>query len=126
MRLAAKLINMFKKIGIICLVLCLGFALLPRLTLAQSSAFLESRVSRLETENIELRSQLSRIDSQLAQLAGRRSTSNRPAPSISSQPNRQVSSSDPMFERLATLVIELKERVQALESQVAALKKQRR
>jgi uncharacterized protein YceH (UPF0502 family) len=126
MRLAAKLTNMFKKIGIICLALFLGFALLPRLTLAQSTAFLESRVSRLETENIEVRSQLSRINSQLAQLAGGRSTSNRPAPSVPSRPNRQVSSSDPMFDRLATLVIELKQRVQALEAQVAELKKQRR
>ncbi len=117
---------MLKKIGIICLALFLGFALLPRLTLAQSTAFLETRVSRLESETIQLRSQLSRIESQLAQLAGGRVPSNRPAPSIPSRSNRQVSSSDPLFDRLATLVIELKQRVQSLEAQVAELKKQRR
>jgi len=31
-----------------------------------------------------------------------------------------------MFDRLATLVVELKQRVQALEAQVAQLKQQRR
>ena len=126
MRLAAKLTTMFKKIGIIGLALFLGFALLPRLTIAQSASFLETRVSRLETENIQLRSQLSQINSQLARLAGGRATSNRPTPSVPSRSSRQVSSSDPMFDRLATLVIELKERVQALEAQVAQLKQQRR
>ena len=123
---------MKKKYGIICLVLILGFVFLPRLTVAQSPGLLESRISRIEAENFQLRSQVSRIESQLAQLSGRPFSSpqkpspNSPAPRISSRTNRrQVSSSDPMFERLATLVIELKERVQSLESQVAELKKPR-
>lgn len=123
---------MKKKYGIICLVLILGFVFLPRLTLAQSPGLLESRIARIEAENFQLRSQVSRIESQLAQLSGRPLSSpqkpspNLPAPRISSRTNRrQVSSSDPMFERLATLVIELKERVQSLEAQVAELKKPR-
>lgn len=123
---------MIKKNWIICLALILGFALLPRFTLAQAPAFLESRIARLESENLQLRSQVSRIESQLAQLSGRSlSSSQRPRPNppatqvLPRTNRRQVSSSDPMFERLATLVIELKERVQALEAQVAALKKQR-
>jgi hypothetical protein len=88
-------------------------------------------MSQLEADNFQLRSQVSRIESQLAQLSGRplpqASTPNQPVPQITPRTNRrQVSSSDPMFDRLATLVIELKERVQSLEAQVAELKKQRR
>lgn len=124
---------MIKKYGIICLALILGFAFLPRLTLAQASGLLESRIARIEAENFQLRSQLSRIESQLSTLSGRpllspqKPSPNSPAPQVSSRTNRrQMSSSDPMFERLATLVIELKERVQSLESQVAKLTKPRR
>ena len=122
---------MIKKYGIICLALILGLVLLPRLTLAQSPGLLESRIARIEAENFQLRSQVSRIESQLAQLSGRTrpqpSTPNQPVPQISYRTNRrQVSSSDPMFDRLATLVIELKERVQSLEAQVGELKKRGR
>lgn len=124
---------MINKYGIICLTLIVGFALLPRLTLAQSPGLLESRMARIEAENFQLRSQVSRIESQLSTLSGRPLSSpqkpspNSPAPQVSSRTNRrQMSSSDPMFERLATLVIELKERVQSLESQVAKLKKPQR
>ena len=122
---------MINKYGIICLTLILGLVLLPRLTLAQAPGLLESRIARIEAENFQLRSQVSRIESQLAQLSGRPipqpSTPNRAVPQISSRTNRrQVSSSDPMFERLATLVIELKERVQSLEAQVTELKKRSR
>lgn len=124
---------MIKKFWIICLILILGFLLLPRFTLAQVPAFLESRIARLEAENFQLQSQVNRIESQLVQLSGRplsssqRPNPNPPTPQISPRNNRrQVSSSDPMFERLATLVIELKERVQSLEAQVTELKKQPR
>jgi outer membrane murein-binding lipoprotein Lpp len=122
---------MIKKIGIICLVLFLAFAILPRLTLAQAPAFLESRIVRLETENFQLRSQMQRIESQLAQLSGQRlpqqPSSNRRTPQVHSGTNRRQllpAEREQMFDRLATLVIELKERVQTLEAQVAALKKQ--
>ena len=122
---------MIKKYWIICLALILGFVLLPRFTLAQEPAFLESRIARLEAENSQLRSQVSRIETQLTQLSGRPlsqpSSPNQPVPQITPRTNRrQVSSSDPMFDRLATLVIELKERVQSLEAQVAKLNNQRR
>ncbi|MEW6493216.1 MAG: hypothetical protein AB1589_12035 [Cyanobacteriota bacterium] len=122
--------KVIKKIAIICLALFLGFAILPRLTLAQAPAFLESRIARLETENFQLRSQMNRIESQLAQLSGRglpqQPSSNRQTPQIPSGTNRRQllpAERDKMFDRLATLVIELKERVQTLEAQVAALKK---
>jgi outer membrane murein-binding lipoprotein Lpp len=121
---------MFKKIGITCLALIIALVILSGGTLAQSSSALESRVSRLEVDNYQLRSQISRLESQLSELSGRSASQTpsptRPAPPAPRSPNRQVLSSDPMFNRLATLVIELKERVQALEAQVAELKKQRR
>lgn len=121
---------MSKKIGIICLALIFALGILSSRTLAQSSSALESRVSRLESDNFQVRSQLSRLESQLGQLSGRSPsqtpTPSRSAPQVPPRATRQVSSSDPMFDRLATLVIELKERVQALEAQVAQLKRQRR
>jgi uncharacterized protein YceH (UPF0502 family) len=118
---------MIKKIGIICLALFVTLTVLSRHTLAQSSFALESRVSALEAENFQLRSQINRIESQLGSL-GRQSPPDpiRVSAQAPSRANQQVSSSDPMFKRLATLVIELKERIQALEAQVAELKKQPR
>ncbi|HBB34927.1 MAG TPA: hypothetical protein DDZ80_06815 [Cyanobacteria bacterium UBA8803] len=119
---------MLKKIAIIWgIALICGYTILPRLTLAQSSAVLESRISRLESENFQLRSQISRIESQLSALSGRSlpqsPTPNQPAPPVTPRTSRQALSSDPMFDRLATLVIELKERIQVLEQQVAELKR---
>jgi polyhydroxyalkanoate synthesis regulator phasin len=121
---------MVKKIGITCIALIFALVILSGRTVAQSSSALESRISRLEVDNYQLRSQINRLESQLAELSGRASSPtpspNRPTLPVPRSPNRQVLSSDPMFNRLATLVIELKERVQALEAQVAQLKKQRR
>lgn len=114
-----------KRIWIICLALTLTFAFLPRLSWAQSTARLDSRLSRLEAENFQLRARLNRLESQIsrefrqprAQLTPPRRTET--APSVAPSPG--TLSDDPMFERLATLVIELKERIQTLEQQVAQL-----
>lgn len=120
---------MLKKIVIICLTLIFALAIFDRRTPAQSTASLESRLSRLEGENLQLRSQINSLESQLSQL-GSQLTSQTPssnrqtAPPVPPRTNRQVSSSDPMFKRLATLVVELGERVKVLETQVAQLKKQ--
>ena len=120
---------MLKKIGIICLAFLVGLLIFPPLTSAQSTAALASRLSRLETENFQLRSQINRIESQLSTLTQQVPSQNRspnppaPAPSVPRTPPR-VLSSDPMFDRLATLVIELKERIQDLEVKVAELQKQ--
>jgi predicted RNase H-like nuclease (RuvC/YqgF family) len=118
---------MVKKIVIIGFALILGVVVLPHLTLAQSSAALESRISRLEADNFQMRSQINRLESQLSGLSGHSLSPNpslaNSAPSVPPRANRQVSSSDPMFDRLATLVIELKERVKALETQVSQLQR---
>ncbi|PSO50361.1 MAG: hypothetical protein BRC33_03440 [Cyanobacteria bacterium SW_9_44_58] len=86
---------------LLCLLLILLLALVPHFSNAQTIG-LESHISQLE-------SQLSRTDP----------PSHRPsqAPEIPSPSPRQpmIPPSDEMFDRLATLVIELKERVQTLE-----------
>ena len=120
---------MIKKIGVLVIALVFALTILSSRTLAQSSAALESRISRVESDNFQLRSQLSNLESQISAIKGQ-SSSQTPipitpqAPPVVPRTNRQVTSSDPMFERLATLVIELKQRVQALENQVPQLKQQ--
>lgn len=121
---------MIKRLLVTCILLFLAFAILPRITLAQSSAAIESRLARVESDNLQLRSQITNLESQVAGLRGVSSPQTtvpaRPqAPPVPPRTNRQVTSSDPMFERLATLVIELKQRVQVLETQVIQLRRQR-
>ncbi|MBD1891299.1 hypothetical protein [Coleofasciculus sp. FACHB-SPT9] len=123
---------MFRKMELLCLAIMLGIALLPKQTLAQESSYLESRISRLESETYQLRSQMrSQINQLQSQLQGQnqspsgRTGSTKPAPPIAPRGNRPASA-DPMFDRLATLVIELKQRINKLEAQVAELQKQRR
>jgi phage shock protein A len=120
---------MFKQITISCFTLIFVLAIFSSRTLAQSTSSLESRLSRLESENLQLRTQINTLDSQLSQLRTQLnfqtpSSNRQTAPQVPPSINRQVSSSDPMFKRLATLVVELGERVKVLETQVAQLKKQ--
>lgn len=119
---------MVKKIAVLAIALIFAFTILSSRTVAQSSAALESRISRVESDNFQLRSQIANLESQVATLKGQSASQTpipiRPqAPPVSPRTNRQITSSDPMFDRLATLVIELKQRVQALEAQVAQLKR---
>lgn len=119
---------MVKKIWVLAIALIFAVTILSSRTLAQSSAALESRISRVESDNFQLRSQIANLESQVATIKGQSSSQTpipiRPqAPPVPPRANRQVTSSDPMFDRLATLVIELKQRVQALEAQVAQLKR---
>jgi len=119
---------MVKKIWVLAIALIFAVTILSSRTLAQSSAALESRLSRVESDNFQLRSQIANLEAQVATIRGQ-SSSQTPIPIRAQVPpvppraNRQVTSSDPMFDRLATLVIELKQRVQALEAQVAQLKR---
>ncbi len=91
-----------------------------------ASDMFESRISRLEVDNYQLRSQLNQVESQLnaiSQSQYRIAQGNRTAPPVFPQGNKQRLSNDQMFDRLATLVIELKQRISKLEVQVAELKK---
>lgn len=106
--------------------ICLAVLLLLLIPLqnsapAQSVSSLGARISRLESDNTTLRSEVSRLASQVSRLsnaAGIRFS--QPAPSPNS-PTRGVLSSDPMFDRLATLAIEQKERMDQLEARLNAL-----
>lgn len=83
----------------------------------------DSRVSRLEAEVTTLRGQISQLQSQVNRL-GNRSNSGVAAPRVEvSEPEYSAPNSIPksMFDRLATLVIELKERMDKLEARIAAL-----
>lgn len=83
---------------------------------AQAQTSVESRLNRLESDLAVMRNQMN-------QRAGIRPGVNVPAPStaIGSQPT--VVYSDPRFDRLAILVIELKERVNTLEQKLAQLER---
>ena len=118
---------MVKKIELLCLILILGIVLQPKHTLAQETSYLESRISRLEAETYQLRSQINQLQSQVLGLnqSTQRTGSTKPAPPIAPRGNRPASA-DPMFDRLATLAIELKQRINKLEAQVAELQKRRR
>ena len=87
------------------------------LLIAQSTTQLESRVSRLESENSTLRSQINQLQNSVARL-GRNSGVELAPPVISSAPVGSSLADDPVFKRLATLVIELKERVVAVEDRL--------
>lgn len=125
---------MINKFRLLCLLLTLALVIIPIQVKAQVSAGLESRLGRLEAENFQVRSQLSRIESQLNQFQGR--TPSRPTLSTPARPSTSRTvpyrgststlSSDPLFQRLSTLVIELKERIQALEAKVAPSRTQRK
>lgn len=78
----------------------------------------ESRLTRLESEIVGIQSQLNQL------------AANRPAPGVSVPapsavrlPSRPSKFTDAQFDRLATLVIESRDLIQALEEKVARLEK---
>jgi hypothetical protein len=93
---------------------------------AQSSINLESRLSILESENLQLRNQVYRLESLVSGL--NRGGTQSPRSDLPSVPNapqgyRPISPKDPMFDRLATLVIELKERLDKIDTRLTQLEK---
>jgi hypothetical protein len=104
------------------LILVLGWQQIsPAQMLAQSTTQLESRVSRLESENTTLRSQVSQLQTSVARL-GRSSGVELTQPIVLNSAPAIGSglADDPVFKRLATLVIELKERVVAVEDRLSS------
>ncbi|MFN6487559.1 MULTISPECIES: hypothetical protein [unclassified Nostoc] len=86
-----------------------------------SSQQVESRIYNLEADLNRVESRLNQIESQLGKT--RQSPSSRTT-LTSRQPagsRGNLSQQDPMFDRLATLVIELKQQVNKLEERVAKL-----
>ncbi|HEY9762256.1 MAG TPA: hypothetical protein V6D07_06995 [Trichocoleus sp.] len=89
-------------------------ALVPQPATAQ----VESRVSQLEFELRQVRSQLSQIEARLSQPGQTAPIPVRPAtpPRTATNPSLET-----QFDNLATLAIELKQQVRALETRVARL-----
>lgn len=88
--------------------------------IAQTSATnLSSRLSRLELDLSTLSSRVRRLETSLGRVDSS-APSTVPAPSYDAVPE-SVLANDPMFERLATLVIELKERIDSLEERIVRL-----
>jgi BMFP domain-containing protein YqiC len=87
---------------------------------AQSVTNLTARITRLESENSGLRSRVSRLESQLSRV-GNAVGVRVPQPPTEQGPVRGELSSDPMFDRLATLAIEQRERMDRLEARLNAL-----
>jgi len=113
-------------IGIFCLSALIIGLVLPNRAIAQSTAQLESRLGRLESDIYQVRSELSRLEAQIYNVGRSGSSTVAPPPSASRyEPNfpRSTPPQSAMFDRLATLAIELKERITSLETRVTRLEK---
>ncbi|MBW4504493.1 MAG: hypothetical protein KME57_34300 [Scytonema hyalinum WJT4-NPBG1] len=115
-----------KRIGLVALALFLVIMLWGGVfSKTASSQQTESRFYNLEADFNRLESRVSQIEARLGQ-SGRVPSGGTPTtPSSSTRSRRTVSQSerDKMFDRLATLVIELKQQVNQLEARVGKLEK---
>ncbi|NJL22374.1 MAG: hypothetical protein HC895_18680 [Leptolyngbyaceae cyanobacterium SM1_3_5] len=82
---------------------------------AQSVTQLSSQISRLEAQNTLLQSRLSRLEAAIGRVDNR-PLPNVPPPSVPA--GTSALASDPMFNRLATLAIELRDRIIVLEDRL--------
>lgn len=83
---------------------------------AKASTLTDSRINQLEFQLRSLQGQISQLQSQLPRTSGRGGDRPNPAPASSSFNDPTL---DEQFDNLATLVIELSQRVLALEAQVS-------
>lgn len=117
--------KIFQKIAFFCLALLVVFIAWSGLAPAPaSSQQVDSRVYGLEADVRGIESRLDRIETQLSQQSRFQSPGPSAAPPqypINSGRNRQRLSRDQMFDRLATLVIELKQQINQLEARVSKL-----
>lgn len=88
-----------------------------------SSQQIESRINNLESDLNRVRSQLLQIQSQMGQtrLSPSPRTTLTPRQPSGSSRNLSQTERDKMFDRLATLVVELKQQVNKLETRVSKL-----
>lgn len=117
-----KVANGVKQIGAFCLSLLFFLLVLRGCTPVQAQTQIGSRLNNLEVSVSSLRSQINRLESQISK-QGRPTARASSAPSAEPKLGR-VYSSDPMFDRLATLVIELKERINEVEARLSKLESQ--
>ena len=88
------------------------------------SGLFESRLNNLESDFYRLESQVNRIETQLNRVsASGQKIPNQPLSSQSRRRRLSQRERDKMFDRLATLVIELKQDIQELQKRVYQLEK---
>jgi len=103
------------------MIIALLLMLLMGCSSAQASIDLSARISRLESEFFMVRSQINSLESQVSRLSNRIDFSGissptepaiipLPQPEVTEYPNKE------QFDRLATLLIELKEQINSLET----------
>lgn len=103
-------------IGLALVLLAIAPSLHHTRALAQSGV--ESRVFRLESEAVMLRARVSQLESQVSRLSRASGLPAASAPPQESPVGESALADDPTFKRLATLVIELRDRIIALEEQI--------
>jgi chromosome segregation ATPase len=96
---------------------------------AQASLDMAARLSRLESEFFMVRSQINSLESQVYRLNNRQDFAQirqSPEPAIVPLPQREIveSPNKQQFDRLATLLIELKEQINTLETRFSQLEAQ--
>lgn len=113
----------FSLILSLAIIISLGIQLThPHLVLAQSDTAIRSEISNLRTR-------VARLENEIRSRQGGQNAPSGNLPEYESVNPPQavngvpVGASDPMFERLATLTIELKERVNALEKRVSEIER---
>lgn len=111
---------MYKKVLLLCLT---TFLVIISWYSLNSAAFSQpSRVTNLDADISRLESRLNRIEAQLSQLTrGQAPVS--PASPINSGRRQPQLNREQMFDNLATLVVETKDRVNKLQARVSKLEK---
>lgn len=116
-------LSRLQRFGLLLLALCLVLGLLSHRP-AQADTRLESRVTRLEFDLRSLRSEVSRLQSQVGSGPGASNPTSRPT-TPPTPPSTAGYLDDPsleeQFDNLATLVIELRQDVRSLTERVTAL-----
>ncbi|YAF98687.1 MAG: hypothetical protein AB3A66_03665 [Nodularia sp. CChRGM 3473] len=102
--------------GVVVMIVWLGLLSNPA-----SSQQIESRFNNLQADFNRVESRLSRIESQLNQIGQSPAPRTTLTPRQSNGARRNLSQQERMFDRLATLVVELKQQVNELEERIAQL-----
>ena len=118
--------SFFKKIVLSCLTLLLVIVAWTWLISTPASSQTQSQINALEVDLNGIESRLNRIEAQLNQLGRFAPPTATPPPSGSNSGRNTPLTRDQMFDRLATLVIELKQQVNKLETRVSKLESGRR
>lgn len=113
-----------RRVGQWILALLLAGAIVVRV--APATASVELRVSRLESEIWQLQSQLRQLEAELRRVDRAPMRPVTPTPAVPRSPERSPLARDPMFDRLATLVVEQKRRLDRLEARIVQLETQSR